>query len=213
MNALPHPDHVEPISIPERFGFLPAVWGLALVALVAALSHDDAVVAAIVAGAGLLLAAWEIVRRLRRATLHIQGDLVEVRRRGVRVDAFPARSVLPRSTIKNFSDGVRGTLIALLILLTGGLMATLDRAVADIGVGFAVVGLATLASMIYVHRCLWTIEAPRQRGHGTLTLSIRRGDLRGLLDRGSSPRPFAELVRAARARLQWPRVATKMSRL
>ena len=89
----------------------------------------------------------------------------------------------------------------------------LDRAAADIGVGFVVVELATLTSMIDVHRVLWTIEAPRQRGRGTLTLTIRRGDLRGLLDRTGSSRPFAELVRAARARLQRPRVATKMSRL
>jgi len=197
--------------ITERFGVLPTLWGIAILSLWAAVVLKDRSLGIAVLSKGpellllpcfgLLLIAWEIVRRWRRATLNVRGEAVEVLRRGVRVASEQRVNIVPWSTRKNISDSGRGGVLVFLILIVGGAIMFLVEALQGLVIGGAIValGLGTLASLSYIQFRHWTVDVPNARSWMPgmpLMLTFRRADVRRLLDGEHSTRPFLEIIRA-----------------
>lgn len=199
-----------PFVITERFGVLPTLWGVAILSLGGAmvlrdrspgifvLSRDDMWMLLL----GLLLIAWEIVRRWRRATVHVQGEAVEVFRRGVRVASVQRVDIVPWSTRKNVSDIGRSGILVFIILLVGGLIIILETGSSQslvIGGAIIALGLGTAASLSYTLFWHWSVDVPNARSWipwMPLMLTFRRADMRRLLDGEYSTRPFLEVIRA-----------------
>lgn len=198
--------------ISERFGVLPTLWGVAFVSLwVAGVLKNrssgmavlyEGIESLFLPGFGLLLIAWEIIRRWRRVTLNVRGEAIEVFRRGVRVASDQRANIVPWSTRKNINDIGRGGVLVFLILIVGGAIMFLEQEELRgllIGGAIFVLGLGTLASLSYIQFWHWTVDVPNARSSMPgmpLMLTFRRADVRRLLDGEHSTRPFLEIIRA-----------------
>jgi hypothetical protein len=192
----------------ERLGWFPALWGLGILGAFAPLllgppggalpvGDDDRLTGMAFLGVGALLVAWDVIRRWRRVELHVRGGEIEVRRRGALVAACPIRAVRPWPVVKNASDLGRGVLIAMRIALQGGLIVALAPVAAVTGVAMLAASALGVVALLDVQLRHWTVELPR--GRGTLTITLRRRDVRRLLDGEGSTRRFGDVIRAARA--------------
>jgi len=195
--------------ITERFGILPALWGIAILSLGGAVVLQSRSQGAVLDVPwllsmlffGLLLIAWEIVRRWRCATLRVRGESVEVLRRGECVASFQRTDMVPWSTRKQVRDIVRGGVFTFFILLVGGLIIVLEKgSLKSILVGGAIIVLglgiaASLYSMLFRH---WTVDVPNAKSWMPwmpMMLTFRRADMLRLLDGESSTRPFLDVIR------------------
>jgi len=196
--------------ITERFGFLPILWGVAILSLGSAVLLQNRSPVAFTSEhgkwllqmlfSGLLLIAWDIVRRWRRATLHVRGEAVEVLRRGVRVASVQRADIVPWNTRKNVADIGRGGIFVFLILLSGGLVLVLTEGLKSLVAGGAIValGLGSAASFGYMLFWHWSVDVPNAKSWlpwMPMMLTFRRKEIRRLLDGESSTRPFLEIIR------------------